>query len=164
MAHLPSDAQHCTIVIHAEDVRSARTGRVIDDLLHLSDSEDHLRQFAHGLQLDLRPWPGDSRLPTAIPEVRQFIQAIDQQWPYWMHFLHPNPTGWRQLLDCILPPRPLALHDAPTQRRYPREGLDRYIMRLSEALANLHEHYNLDEDQRTSIYGPSINALRASQR
>jgi hypothetical protein len=39
-----------------------------------------------------------------IPEVRNFVYQLDEQFPFWLYFLSKRHLGLQCLLFCFLPP------------------------------------------------------------
>jgi hypothetical protein len=49
-------------------------------------------------------WPVPARCSNSPQEVRNLVNQLDQQFPFWLFFLSKRHLGLRCLLFCFLPP------------------------------------------------------------
>lgn len=101
-AQLPPDLDAICLVFSRAEVCALRVGRAADDLMHLVEDAQLRRKLAHGLFFSFEGWDEDPREVHAIPECRRYLQALNSQWPYWLHFLAPEPAMWGVLLLTLL--------------------------------------------------------------
>jgi len=94
------------------DIEAGDTSDVMAVLKQLLE-RDAATKFCEGVDLCCTGYDSDSRELWEIPEVRAFVQRLDQQFPYWCYFLSRNGEGLLWLTYCLYP---LALSQAEKQR------------------------------------------------
>lgn len=157
LSDIPDDARGVCLRITAEDLRGPRVGRCVDELMHLSEHPERIRQLRCGLILDIDGLDGDGRAPHDIPACRRFFQALHRQWPYWMHFLAPLPAQWRTLaLSLLTPDTPEGGPHAPA---IAAEALEDLVRSLVAGMDRLHRQSDLDGTERSAVMVASLRAL-----
>ncbi len=99
---MPSDLDAICLVFSRDEVCGLRVGRAVDDLMRLSEDAQLRQALAHRLFFSFEGWDQDPREVHAIPECRRYLHALNAQWPYWLHFLAPEPAMWGVLLLTLL--------------------------------------------------------------
>lgn len=157
------DAENICIIITKQEMRSSAVGRVVDELMNLSDSRTSADQFVHGLHLVFPDHKTASNFLPMTPEIRPHIQAIHAQWPYWMHFLAPTPSLWATLVHCLL--RSSRVEGRPgvaTSLRYDRAELVDLLSSMSAGLNLLHDHINISDEKSDVIFNGSMRAIETA--
>jgi hypothetical protein len=91
-----------------------------------------------------------------IEEVRTFVQALDEQFPYWLYFLNKSGAGLQCIAYCFLPP---FLTDEGKQRYFPERLNDLLIRRWFPAMNQICEWTEFTEEQIESLSDRSVNYL-----
>jgi hypothetical protein len=65
-------------------------------------SPEAVRLYAGALELSIEGYQHDSRKLHEIPEVRRFIQALHERFPYWIHFSAKTSSGLALIQLCLL--------------------------------------------------------------
>jgi hypothetical protein len=94
------------------DIEAGDTSNVMAVLKQLLE-RDAATKFCEKADLCCSGYDSDSRELWEIPEVRAFVQKLDQQFPYWCYFLSRNGEGLMWLTYCLYP---LALSQDEKQR------------------------------------------------
>jgi TPR repeat protein len=94
------------------DIEAGDTSDVMAVLKQLLE-RDAATKFCERVDLCCSGYDSDSRELWEIPEVRAFVQKLDQQFPYWCYFLSRNGEGLMWLTYCLYP---LALSQDEKQR------------------------------------------------
>jgi len=94
------------------DIESGDTSEVMAVLKQLLE-RDAATKFCERVDLRCTGYDSDSRELWETPEVRAFVQKLDQQFPYWCYFLSRNGEGLLWLTYCLYP---LALSQDEKQR------------------------------------------------
>jgi hypothetical protein len=69
------------------------------------------REYAGRVQLVFTGYEQDRRELYSIPQVRTFIAALNEQFPYWFHFSSKVDDSLFVVLMCLLPLAPVIVHD-----------------------------------------------------
>lgn len=101
MPEIEPDVGAVIMMFSRTEVEGLRSGRAVDDLMQLSDSARLRRQLAHGVFFSFDGYNDDPREVHQIPECRRYLQAVHAVWPYWLHFLAPEPGMWAVMLLCL---------------------------------------------------------------
>ncbi|MCD9046779.1 hypothetical protein [Luteimonas sp. MHLX1A] len=83
---------HGFFTIHRHDVEARAVDAVVRRLRSLSDDAALVRDLAQSCAFEFAGYSADPRELHEIPEVRAFFGAVTTQWPYWAHFLVPEPS------------------------------------------------------------------------
>jgi TPR repeat protein len=94
------------------DIEAGDTSDVMAVLKQLLE-RDAATKFCERVDLRCTGYDSDSRELWEIPEVRAFVQRLDQQFPYWCYFLSRNGEGLLWLTYCLYP---LAMSQDEKQR------------------------------------------------
>lgn len=79
-----------------------------------------------------------------IPEVRDFVYKLDEQFPFWLYFLSKRHLGLQCLLWCFLPP---FLTVEARSKIFPERINDLLTKRWLPAMNQIGEHLGLSESQ-----------------
>ncbi|MCK9215968.1 MAG: hypothetical protein M0P52_16220 [Rhodoferax sp.] len=156
----PKDAEQCCILFTTPEMRAGAVGRVVSELMDISDSSQGANQFAHGLCLKFPNVGSDPRIIAMIPENRIFIQAIHDQWPYWMHFLVPDQAQWSSLLLCLLRSLKVARGTgANAVASYDEAELADLMASMFGSMSIYHHHMQISDKKSKSILRVSVRAI-----
>lgn len=72
--------------ISQADIRSGQVGRLVDQLMQLSDSHEALLRWKNKLIIAVEKPPLDLRDASEIPQIVQYFRLLTQHWPFWLHF------------------------------------------------------------------------------
>lgn len=150
------------LIFSREETQSLRVGRSVDDLMLLTDDDRLRRQLTHGVFFSFDGWEADPREVMFIPECRQYLRELHAHWPYWLHFLAPQPEMWSVLLLCLANPVQLA-SDRPSATKLTVDtGEVRKIVEgMLLPLNLLHQNMGLGETKRQEIFERSMAAIQA---
>lgn len=135
------------LLIEADEVSPPMIGRAVDVLMDVSEDPAKARKYAQTL---LVAFEGYERLPQEIYEIedcRQYLQALTDAWPYWMHFLAPLPDQWAMVLRALLPASP------------DQQEISSLLDRLASAMFALHRQIGLPESESTKTVEEAIRAV-----
>lgn len=156
------DVDALCLVFSREETRSLRVGRSVDDLMLLTDDDRLRRQLVHGVFFSFDGWEDDPREVMFIPECRQYLQELNAQWPYWLHFLAPQPELWSVLLLCLANPVQLASdRSGSAKMTVDISEVHRIVNDMLLPLNLLHQDMGLGEAKRQEIFERSMGAIQA---
>ena len=150
------------LVFSREETQALRVGRSVDDLMLLTDDDRLRRQLVHGVFFSFDGWEADPREVMFIPECRDYLRQLHAQWPYWLHFLSPQPEMWSVLLLCLANPVQLASGGAGSTKVSVDSGeVRRLVEGMLLPLNLLHQDMGLAETTRQEIFERSMGAIQA---
>lgn len=156
------DVDAVCLVFSRDETQSLRIGRSVDDLMALSDDQRLRRQLAQGVFFSFDGWQDDPREVVCIPQCRQYLRELHAQWPYWLHFLAPEPAQWSVLLLCLASSAQVASKvPGRTALRVDVTEVRQIVQGMLPALNLLHQDMALDERQRQQIFERSMAAIQA---
>jgi hypothetical protein len=56
------------------------------------------------LDIAFHGYDHDTRELFEIPEVREYVSLLDDQFPYWLFFMRKNGLGLQAITYCLMPP------------------------------------------------------------
>lgn len=144
------------IVVTREDVNSQDTSSVISALNALIKSPEVARMFFEQVDLSFHGYNDTSEELFEIAEVRNYVHALDDKFPFWLYFLSKSGTGLQCIAYCFLPP---FLTQAAKAERFP-QCLDELLQRRwFPAMNQLCEWTGFSEQQIESLTDRSVKYL-----
>lgn len=92
------------IAISRQEVESQDCSKVVSTLKALLETPEKAKMFKEQVDLGFSGYDEDSRELFEIPEVRNFVFKLDEEFPFWLFFLTKFGTGLQCLFLCMMPP------------------------------------------------------------
>lgn len=89
--------------IDRDDIENKNTAPLLDFLNYLASAREIALGTMEKIEFSVHGYDNDPRELWVIPEVREFLKVVDEKWPYWMMFQHPDGKWMRVLTACLLP-------------------------------------------------------------
>jgi hypothetical protein len=93
-----------TIVASKEEVMAGDTSGVLTTLRTLIASSESALHWKENVDFAIHGFEEVQWELFEIPEVREFIAAVDDQFPFWLFFLSKHAPGLQCIAYCFLPP------------------------------------------------------------
>ncbi|CAE1140321.1 hypothetical protein [Xanthomonas euroxanthea] len=91
--------------IDRTDIENKDISNALAFLNDLVSSREVCMGMKERIEISIHGYDDDAREIYEIPEVVTFLKALDEEWPYWMLFQHPN-FRWLQILAvCLSEPK-----------------------------------------------------------
>lgn len=84
-----------------KEIDRGLVGAAVDRLMSLSDTTSAVLHERSSLRLSFPDYLHDSRPLGDIQKIGNFIRKITTHWPYWLHFLAPEPDNLAVFLTLI---------------------------------------------------------------
>lgn len=101
---LRGSADPLVVVVSKAEVDAMDTSTALAVLQKLVESPGTAREFVERVDIAFHGHDHTKQELFEIPEVRNFIIQLDQQFPFWLFFLSKHHLGLQCLLFCLLPP------------------------------------------------------------
>lgn len=116
------DRRSLTVVIGRDEIEARDTSRLEHVFRQLLAPEAAVK-YCERVELAVVGYEEDPRVLHEIPEVRDFIHMLDEEFPYWCYFLTKHGMGLLLVLACFCPT------DLPVDGRpYVAEAIGTYLM------------------------------------
>ncbi|WP_269533510.1 hypothetical protein [Chitinimonas sp. BJYL2] len=90
--------------IDRKDIEEQNISNALAFLNDLTSSREVCMGLKERLELSVHGYNDDSREIYEIPEVIAFLRALNEAWPYWMLFQHPEFTWLQVMAVCLCSP------------------------------------------------------------
>lgn len=97
-------ADPLVVVVSRAEVEAMNTSLSLKVLKQLIESPERARSFVERVDIAFHGYDHTREELFEIPEVRNFVYQLDQQFPFWLFFLSKHHLGLQCLLFCFLPP------------------------------------------------------------
>lgn len=141
---LPKTIDPLVIVISRSEVQAMDISAALGTLRKLTDSPDTAREFVERVDIVFHGYDHTREELFDIPEVRNFVYKLDEQFPFWLYFLSKRHLGLQCLLWCFLPP---FLTDDARSRIFPERINDLLTKRWFPAMNHICEYVGFSESQ-----------------
>lgn len=129
------------VVIARKDVEASDVTRTLAVLNRLLESQETARRYCERVDIGVHGYDADARELWEILELRDFVNALDGKFPYWLFFLSKHGLGLQCLLLCLLPP---FLTPEAKARVFPERIGDLLERRWFPAMNHVCEFANMD--------------------
>jgi hypothetical protein len=87
--------------IERKDIEAGDITPFLAVLADLVATKEVCLRMQQRLAVSITGYEGETGALFASPDVRSYLRAVDQAWPYWMFFQHPE-SRWLKLLSVLL--------------------------------------------------------------
>ena len=123
--------RHFTIT--RKEVLGGRVGPVVQRLMDLTDTPLACAQQTSRLKLSFVGYQQEKQELGQVRSIAEFFQKVNAQWPYWMHFLDPQPDDIATLLSLIFIPTEVRVEGLRVYTRIPLDPPGLQIFRAMVA-------------------------------
>lgn len=160
LAALPGGARQVVFTLELRDAEEERLALCARDLQQLSDHPARVEQLTGSVLFAFNGLERDPRQVHTIPECRDVLRSLHERWPYWMHFLAPEPDLWTVLLLCLLPLGPgVRLPNGRIGHELDRKALKNLVLDLTTAMHELHDRHKVALAARQRIFKSAMQAI-----
>jgi hypothetical protein len=100
----PKELDPLVVVASRPEVEASDTAPTLSVLRQLTGSPETARRFFEGVDLTFFGYDEVPQELWEILAVRDFVNKLDEQFPFWLFFLSKRHLGLQCLLLCVLPP------------------------------------------------------------
>lgn len=86
------------LAIPRSEIEASDTTATIEKLRSLSNSRENVHAHAQNVFVTFSGYDDDPRELHEIRDVHLFFKKISMEWPYWAHFIYPEPDLVRILV------------------------------------------------------------------
>lgn len=144
------------IVVSREEVEAHDTSAVLEALTALIQSPEQARSFFEQVDIAFHGYNETREELFEIAEVRNFIQQLDEAFPFWLYFLSKTGTGLQCITYCFLPP---FLTQAAKAKIFPERLDDLLTKRWFPAMNQVCEWTGFSEQEIESLIDRSVTYL-----
>ena len=131
------------LVVAREDVESMNTSPTVTILKHFLSSPDLAQAYRERVDIAFHGYDDVREELGEIPQVREFVQKLDEEFPYWIFFLTKSGQGLMCILHCFLLPH---LKAEARAQRHPKQLEQLLLKRWFPAMNAVCEFAGTDED------------------
>lgn len=144
------------IVVSREEVISKDTSSALEALRALVVSPEAALQYFEAVDIAFHGYNDWREELFEIQEVREFVYALDKQFPYWLFFLDKKALGLQCIAYCFLPP---FLTQEAKQRIFPERLNKLLTTRWFPAMNHVCEAVGFSEEQIEELTDRSVRYL-----
>lgn len=152
-----------TIVAFARDVVETMA---LDCALHalrqLDATADSAREYRGTVEVVFKGYAEDPREIHQIPEVRQFMRALTERWPFWLYFCSKTSDSLLVVLLSLLDNTEVAREEGTVSFLIDPDDLQRLLLRLLTATNDLYDRLQLDELDNARLTDEVVEYLASS--
>ncbi len=137
-------ADPLVVVVSRAEIEAMDTSAALAVLKKLTESPDTAKAFVERVDIAFHGYDQIRQELFEIPEVRNFVSELDQQFPFWLYFLSKRHLGLQCLLFCFLPP---FLTEAGRAKVFPERISQLLANRWGPAMTQMCEYVGFSEMQ-----------------
>lgn len=92
------------VVVSRRDVEAGDIEPTVRVLSRLLADAQTVREYRERVDIAFHGYDADRRELFEVPDVRRFVAALDDSFPYWLYFLSREYAGLLAIAFCFLPP------------------------------------------------------------
>ncbi len=145
------------VVISRQEVERGDTAGPLSTLKHLISSPQMIRDFRTRVEIGFDGYNETIEELFEIQSVRNYVYALDAEFPYWLYFLSRNYLGLQCLTLCFLPP---FLTDEARAEIHPQRIDELLERRWGPALNHICNAAGFPEAESDSLFDSALTYLR----
>jgi hypothetical protein len=132
------------VTVSRDEVVTGDVSGALSALRRFIEEPEIARQMFERVDVAFHGYDQDSRELFEIPDVRNFVYKLDNDFPFWLFFLNKHCLGLQAISLCFLPP---FLTPQGKQEEFPKR-MDQLLQnRWFPAMNQICEYASFDEDQ-----------------
>lgn len=132
------------VAVSRDQVTARNVSAALSALKRFTETPEITRRMFERVDVAFHGYDHDSRELFEIPEVRDFVYALDDKFPFWLFFLNKKCSGLQAISLCFLPPY---LTPKAKQEEYPKR-MDQLLQnRWFPAMNQVCKYAGFTEDQ-----------------
>ena len=144
------------IVVSSDEVLSEDIEPALGTLKKLTESPQVARSYREIVDIAFHGYDDYPEELFEIPEVRNYVYKLDEQFPFWLYFLSKMHLGLQALLLCFLPPY---LKEEAKQEIFPERINDLLTKRWFPALNHIGDYVGMAETENEAIMERTIQYI-----
>jgi hypothetical protein len=142
------------IVVSREEVEGRVPATSLKALVECLSPPDRARQLCGKLDIAFHGYNNDRRELFEIPEVRNFVSKLDDQFPFWLFFLTKSGLGLQCIMLCMMPP---FLTEAARRTVHPQRLDDLLNTRWFPAMNHMCEMVGFSEEKIEALTEEAVD-------
>ena len=144
------------IVVSKDEVFSGDITPALGTLKKLIESPEVAKSYKEKVDIAFHGYDNRPEELFEIPEVRNFVYKLDEQFPFWLYFLSKEYLGLQALLLCFLPPY---LKDEAKQEIFPERINELLTKRWFPALNHIGNMVGMSDNENKAITERTIQYI-----
>lgn len=144
------------IIVSRDEVISEDIEPALGTLKKLTESPEVAKAYKEKVDIAFHGYDHYHEELFEIPEVRNYVYKLDEQFPFWLYFLSKKHLGLQALLLCFLPPY---LKEEAKQEIFPERINDLLTNRWFPALNHIGEYVGMDDTENKAITERTIQYI-----
>ena len=145
-----------TIVVTRQEIQAGNKTNVLESLKTLISSPETARKWFERVDIAIDGYNETREELFEIVEVRNFVQELDDEFPFWLFFLSKRDTGLQCIAYCFLPP---FLTQAAKTEIFPQQLDSLLSKRWFPAMNQLCDWVGMQEDDIEMLSDRSVQYL-----
>jgi hypothetical protein len=147
---------YIAIVISKRQVETSDYSEIVETLKSLLETPIKAKQFKENVDISFDGYDQDTRELFEIPEVRNYIFDLDNQFPFWLFFLSKFGTGLQCIFYSMMPP---FLTSEAKATIFPQKMSEILLNRWFPAMNQICEFVGMNEKEIESLSDRGVSYL-----
>ncbi|MDP2653097.1 MAG: hypothetical protein Q8Q08_03590 [Candidatus Omnitrophota bacterium] len=148
------------IVVSRQDVEAKDIGPILPILKRFLESPEVARFYMEKVDIAFDGYNNFKEELHEIPEVRNYVHMLDEQFPFWLFFLSKYMLGLQCIAHCFL--SPYLTEEAQTST-HPEELGKLLINRWVPALNHVAQYAGLSDQETDELLNRAIKYFKEGQ-
>ena len=135
-------------VVSKNEVVNQDISSILSSLNNLLSSPEKALSYCEKIDISFDGYNNIHDELFEIPEVRNFVYKLDEEFPYWLYFCSKELHGLRTLLYCFLPPH---LTDEAKAKYWGEKSLEVLTGRWFPAMNSICDFVKADEEENIRL-------------
>lgn len=144
------------IIVSKDEILSEDVTTALGSLKKLIKSPEVAQSYMERLDIAFSGYDNHPEELFEIPEVRNYVYKLDEQFPFWLYFLSKKHLGLQAILLCFLPPY---LNEEAKQKIFPEKINDLLTKRWFPALNHIGNFVGMSNTENEAITKRTIHYI-----
>ena len=142
------------------NVEALNIGPPLGALEKMASTPVATREYGGRVRLIFDGYDDDAREVYQIPEVRRFVNALTDKFPYWFHFADKSDDTLRIILQCLLPQGEVEVVDGVARTSLDTESWNKITMSLFGHMNGLYDTLGLSSTENSETTQQVLQYVR----
>ena len=134
-----------------EEVERCNIEPPLQALRAMASTPETTREYGGRVVFVFDGYQSDPRELYSIAEVRRFVRALTNAFPYWLHFSSKVDDSLMVLVQCLVPVGPVTIVDGVATTALDTAAWNKTLMELFGCMNGLYAQHALSEAENSTV-------------
>lgn len=152
------------LLIDRPNIENLVIGPPLDALRTMAATPESTREYGGRVEFVFDGYESDPRELYSIQEVRKFVKALTEKFPYWFHFCSKSGDSLWVIIQCLIPVGLVTVVNGVASSAIDSEAWNNKTLELFSAMNGLYHHHGLTMKENSDTTQEVLKYVRQFMR